>query len=145
MLGDLTNSGSLPALEQLLRFSGARQRLLAHNIANIDTPDFIPMDVSPRRFAAELRGALDRQNAATKGTEPDPLVPDYSEVMIGPNGVWSLTPQTPSGNIMYHDRNNRDLERMMQALAENQLVYRTASDLIKRENDLLRSAISGRV
>ncbi len=149
MLADINNSGSMPALEQMLRFAGARQRLLAHNIANIDTPDFIPLDVSPARFSAELREALDRQQA-TKGPHGhthvgDNLAPAYSEVQIGNDGQWTLNPHTASGNILYHDRNNRDLERMMQALAENQLAYKTAADLLKRENDMLRTAISGRV
>jgi flagellar basal-body rod protein FlgB len=149
MLADLNNSGSMPALEQMLRFAGARQRLLAHNIANIDTPNFIPLDVSPTRFAAELRDALDRRSESAgsnlQGRQVSPLQPAYSEVKVAENGEWTLDPQTASGNILYHDRNNRDLERMMQALAENQLAYRTAADLFKRENDILRSAISGRV
>jgi hypothetical protein len=34
---------------------------------------------------------------------------------------------------------------MMQDLAENSLAYKAAVDLTRRENDLLRSAISQRV
>ncbi len=56
-----------------------------------------------------------------------------------------LTPGTPSPGILYHDRNNRDLERQMQALAENTLTYKVAADLLRRNNDLLRTAISQRV
>jgi flagellar basal-body rod protein FlgB len=149
MLSDLTNSGSMPALEQMLRFAGARQRLLAHNIANIDTPEFLPLDVSPSRFGRELREALDRhaqeRESTPPGEDPPVFAPNFSQVQVGPAGQWQLNPDTPSGNILYHDRNNRDLERMMQSLAENQLAYRTAADLLKRENDMLRAAISGRV
>ena len=47
IFNDLANAGSAPVLEQVLRFAGARQRLLAHNIANVDKPDFRPVDESP--------------------------------------------------------------------------------------------------
>jgi flagellar basal-body rod protein FlgB len=62
-----------------------------------------------------------------------------------PGGGLTLKPRTPSGNVLYHDRNNRDLERLMQDLSENVLAFRVASDLLRRENDLLRTAISQRV
>jgi flagellar basal body rod protein FlgB len=58
IFNDLANAGSAPVLEQVLRFAGARQRLLAHNIANIDTPDFRPVDVSPSAFREELARAV---------------------------------------------------------------------------------------
>lgn len=147
IFSDLANAGAAPALEQVLRFAGARQRLLAHNIANIDTPDFRPVDVSPAAFREELDRAV-RKRREERGGQSGPLdLQDTDEVSFarGLSGSLELRPAGRSRNILYHDRNNRDLERLMQAVSENQLMYRTAADLLRRENDLLRSAISQRV
>jgi flagellar basal body rod protein FlgB len=47
--------------------------------------------------------------------------------------------------VLFHDRNNRDLERLMQGLAENTTTYRVAADLLRSRYDVLRTAISQRV
>ena len=145
LFNDLANSGSAPALEQLLRFAGARQRLLVHNVANMDTPDFRPMDASPAAFQNALRNAISQRREATGGERGELPLTDTGEVSFDANGAMRLNPQTPSPGILYHDRNNRDLERQMQSLAENGLTYRVAADLLKRNNELLRTAISQRV
>src|SRR5262245_35485321 len=145
MINDLATAGAMPALEQMLRFSAARQRLLAHNIANMDTPDFRPVDVSPGKFQQNLRKAVLERRAATGGEQGGLELEDTREVSVDGSGAMTLHPGTASGNILYHDRNNRDLERMMQDLAENGLAFRATADLMRRQNDLLRVAISQRV
>jgi len=151
LIEDLANSGSSPALEKMLRFAAARQRLLAHNIANIDTPNFIPLDVSPRAFQSQLAKACKERKEVSGGETGQLHFGETDEASFGDSGNGEdtgeirLSPKTSSGNILYHDRNNRDLERMMQGLAENALAYRTAADLLKHNNDMLRMAISQRV
>lgn len=143
MFSDLANSGAMPALERMLRFTAARQKLITHNIANLDTPDFVPLDVSPKSFQAALRKAVEaRRSEGRQGDLPAIASPEVQELA---SGELLLRPGTPSGNVLYHDRNNRDLEKMMQDLAENGLAFRAASDLIRREMDILRVAISQRV
>ena len=147
MIEGLHNAGALPVLERVLQFAGQRQKLLAHNVANMDTPDFRPMDVSVGSFQQALARAVEeRREAAGGSTGQAPLVFEGTrEVQVGRDGRLTLDPRTPSGNVLYHDRNNRDLERMMQDLAENGLMYKATVDLIRREHDLLRTAISQRV
>lgn len=128
-----------------MRFAGARQRLLTHNIANMDTPDFRPMDASPAAFQEALAKAVAERREATGGERGELHVQGTEEVSFDGNGAMQLQPRTPSPGILYHDRNNRDLERQMQALAENVLTYKMAADLLRRNNDLLRTAISQRV
>ncbi|MCX5689651.1 MAG: hypothetical protein NTV94_07695 [Planctomycetota bacterium] len=144
---DLATAGSGPILEQMLKFAGARQRLLAHNLANIDTPNFVPLDVSPQAFQRHLAKAVAKRRETTGGESGALELSDTDEVSFGGGGAApiTLTPGTSSGNILYHDRNNRDVERLMQAVAENQLTFKTTADLLRRQNDLLRSAISQRV
>ncbi|HYE62890.1 MAG TPA: hypothetical protein VD997_12915 [Phycisphaerales bacterium] len=147
MIDGLHNAGALPVLEKVLQFSGQRQKLLAHHAANIDTPDFRPLDVSVTSFQHALARAVKERREATDGsTDQAPLeFQGTREVQVGRDGRLTLTPRTPTGNILYHDRNNRDVERLMQGIAENGLMYKATVDLIRREHDLLRTAISQRV
>ena len=50
----LLNQGIAPLIEQAVRFSAARQKLLTENVANIDTPDYIQKDLSVSKFQQEL-------------------------------------------------------------------------------------------
>lgn len=144
MLGDLTNSGAIPALEAVMRFSGARQKLIASNIANIDTPGYQPMDVSVEGFRGALRDAVMRRRAQNGGAEGALMPESTSELTFDSRGGLRLHPTTPSGNILFHDRNNRDLERMSQSLVENATAYKVAADLLRTRYDLVRSAIAER-
>jgi len=145
LISDVTNSGAMPALEQMFAFAGARQRLLAHNIANIETPGFRPLDVSVRGFQASLADAIAKRRGTTGGERGDLDLQSTAEVEQTSSGSLLLHPETPSGNILYHDRNDRDVERMMKDLAENTLTFRLTGDLIRHQNDILRAAISQRV
>src|SRR5688572_8611870 len=129
MIDGLVNSGAMPTLEAAVRFAAGRQTLLAHNIANIDTPDFRPVDVSTAGFRRALGKAIDARRAA--GTVSAELaLEDTREVRMRRDGSLELTPRTAAGGVLFHDRNNRDLERMMQDLAENVGAFRVASDLL---------------
>lgn len=147
-ISDINNAGALPALEAMVRFAAARQRILAHNIANIDTPDFRPSDLSPTKFQQQLAQAVRTRRANAAADQPvesgELRLEDTDEVSQAADGSLTVTPGTPSGNILYHDRNNRDPERMMQALAENQLTYRVATDLLRRQMELMRVAVTQR-
>jgi len=145
-IDEVTSSGSMPALEMMLRFSAARQRVLAHNIANIDTPNFRPQDASPSKFQAALSEAVEKRRATTGGSSGELDIADTKEVHVSRSGgELTLTPSTPSGNILFHDRNNRDLERNMQDLVENVSVFRAAADLLRGRSELLRQAMAERV
>ena len=49
MIDGFLGGSSLPALERSIQYMSARQRLLAGNIANIETPGYRPTDVSPAK------------------------------------------------------------------------------------------------
>ena len=146
MFGEIVNSGSGPALEAALRFASQRQKLILHNIANITTPNFVQSDVSVPKFQEMLRGAIDKRNEHG-GLGELPLTGN-DEVEPGPradSGDFTLTPKTPHGGIMFHDRNNRSTELLMQDLIENGTMFRVCADLLKSRTDLMRTAISERI
>ena len=53
--------------------------------------------------------------------------------------------QPTNENILFHDQNNRDLERTMQKLAENTLSHNMGIELLKNQFDLLKTAIRERM
>jgi flagellar basal body rod protein FlgB len=101
--------------------------------------------VSTKDFQKALAKAVNDRRGTTGGSQGEVHLPSTREIQVSAGGRLTITPKTASANILHHDRNNRDLERMMQDLAENTLTYRATADLIKREHDLLKSAISQRV
>lgn len=144
LISDLANSGSNPALENLIRFAGQRQRLIASNIANISTPDYRMRDVSVSAFQANLAEAVQKRRERTGGERGSLEWSENGELRRDEHGNLTLHPGTPAGNILFHDRNNRDLERLMQSSAENVGVFRVATDLLKKNADLMRAAITQR-
>lgn len=144
MIDQVTNAGALPALERLIQFAGRRHEILAHNIANISTPEFRPADVSVAGFQRQLAEAVDerRERTGNRGGELD--LESTREVAVGPSSLV-LTPRPTGDNILFHDGNDRDPERMMQSLVENFMTFRSASELLRGRLDLLRSAIREQV
>jgi flagellar basal-body rod protein FlgB len=145
MLGELSNSGSMPALEEMVRFTAARHKIITHNIANLETPNFRAMDVSVTAFQKALLDAVRERRESTGGESGRFAAVETDEVELSSSGSIRLTPKTPSRGALGHDRNDADLESLMKDLAENQLAYRMASDLIRQQQGTLRTAISGRV
>jgi len=144
-IDQVTNAGAMPALRATMSFAGQRQTLIAHNIANVETPNFRPLDVSTAHFQAVLGEAIDRRRAATGGSAGELRFETTRELRPGRDGSIRLNPQTTTGNILFHDRNDRDLERMMQDLAENYGAYRLASELLRVETSKMQRALTERV
>lgn len=144
MIKGMFDHGALPTLERLVQFTAARQQVLSHNVANLSTPHFRPVDVDPKAFQAALGKAIDRRR-----TRPDPLggplpVSDTQEFRFGNDSI-TLQSRPRNQNILFHDRNNRDVERIMQDLAENTMTHRLAIDTLRNQFEMLRVAIRERV
>jgi len=144
-IGDVTTAGAIPALQAAMSFAAQRQPLLAHNISNITTPGFRPVDVSIADFQAALSRAVDRRREASGGTRGRLDLHSTSEVRLNRGGGVSITPLTPLGHTPFHDRSSRNLERTMQAMVENASMFRITSDLLRSRMALVRSAIGERV
>lgn len=144
-IDSLVNADALPVLERVSQFAARRQDIIAHNITNASTPNFRPKDVSVRDFQKSLSEAIDERRARTGGTRGDLPMRTTREVRLAAGGGLELRPTTFGDNILFHDRNNRDLERLMQDMVENLTAFRVAGDLLKSRLQLLKSAIVGRV
>lgn len=126
----------LAALKSKLKWHQARQRLLAENVANADTPDFKPRDLKAPSFAA----LVERRMAA--GTTPLATT-DARHIAAAPprraGEGFALTTgrdweTRPSGNSV-------SLEEQMMKVTANQTDYQAASSLYSRSLALLRVAL----
>ncbi len=94
----------------------SRQRLVASNVANVDTPDYKTKDID---FQFEFRAAIDSQSGAK--TAPDVI-------------------EAP-GLLTKNDGNNVSLDREARLLAENSIRFNLASTMMRHEVKLIRNAI----
>ena len=125
-------------------FAGHRHRLIVNNIANFSTPGYRAMDVSVDAFQAQLGEAVDarRKDHGASGGELE--LRDSRMIKYDSVGI-TLHPEPIGQNILFHDRNDRDLERTMQDLAENFMTFRVAADLLRSRMALLNTAIRERI
>jgi flagellar basal-body rod protein FlgB len=105
----LDNVGA--GIEQYMNLVSARQKLVASNIANADTPGYQTKDID---FENELQSQM-------SGSKPNVI-----EV---------------SGLRNKNDGNNVDMDREARLLAENALRFSVASQLAHSEISTLRTAI----
>jgi len=108
MIDRLTDS-----LEQYMNLVSLRQKLVASNIANADTPGYKTQDLD---FQASFRSAMDG------GT------PETVQV---------------SGLNTKNDGNNVDLDREARLLAENAMRFNVATSLMRTSLNEVKEAISG--
>ena len=98
-------------ISRYMNLLSARQKLVASNIANVDTPNYRTKDID---FAAEMRAASNIQTPS----------------IVEPAGLQAKS-----------DGNNVALDRESRLLAENALRFNMASNLMKAQIRLVKSAL----
>ena len=156
MILGLLDSGPAPALERLVSFTAARHAVITDNIANLDTPHYRPQELDPAAFQDELARTLAARRVSFSShappAQPAPrAVPAhhrgtmrFSSIAGYGSDATAFSTRDANRNLLFHDRNNRDLERTMQDLAENTLMHNMATDLLRTRYNLIQSAIRER-
>ncbi|MCZ6836358.1 MAG: hypothetical protein O7G85_11340 [Planctomycetota bacterium] len=144
MIDGVTNSDAIPALEKLMQFAGRRHTLIVNNIANLSTPGFRPTDLDVESFQAMLGEGIDERRKANGAGGGDLNLKSTRELDFSNNRL-EVTPQALGENILFHDGNDRNLERIMQDLIENASTFRMAADFFRSRMDLINTAIRERI
>lgn len=133
MLNRLT--ASLDFQGQALALRSERQRLLASNIANADTPGYVARDMD---FASALR-------QATGGSAvPSTLAistPGHIAAATGARAEANLVYASPSQTNL--DRNSVDMDRERAAFADNSVKYEATLRFINGNVRTMLDAIKG--
>ena len=119
-------------LSERMGWLGARQTVLAQNIANADTPHFIPHDVKPLNFAEHLQGVAPVSQARTDAKHMTGTVAPTSSVDDQKTKKQYET--APVGNSVV-------LEEQMVKLADAQANYQLMTNLYRKHVDLLKLAL----
>jgi flagellar basal-body rod protein FlgB len=145
MISKLFTSGSMQAAERLVEFTGARHKVLTNNIANFETPFYRNRDLDPAMFQAGLRDAIqDRRSSAAGPIHGLLEMRDTKQARYTRAGT-TFEPGFDNSGIMFHARNNADVERTMQHLAENTMAHSAGLEILRNQFEMLKTAIRGRV
>ena len=115
---------STTLLEKMLDVSSIKHKVIANNIANVNTPGYKKMDVS---FADQLEKALDEVST----NKFDSLQPKIV-----------ISKEDTSGTVR-NDGNNVDMDKEVSALVKNTLTYSIYTQLLAKKFEGIKSAIEG--
>ncbi|SHF37440.1 flagellar basal body rod protein FlgB [Desulforamulus putei] len=130
---NIFDSPVMNVLKKGLDAGALRQRVIANNVANLNTPGFKKSYVS---FEDQLKAAINSSGAPLKGTHP---------LHIGVSGA-AIKPEVKQvkDTTMRYDGNNVDIDEEMVNLAATTIQYDVISQgLIDRYN-ILGIVIGGR-
>lgn len=141
MLNRLTDSLDFQA--QALNLRSERQRLIASNIANGDTPGYVARDMN---FADALRSATGSSGSAQGGvtlasTQAGHIGAGGKGGAAGGSGLSTLAYAMPSQTNL--DRNTVDMDRERASFADNTIKYEATLRFISGSVKTTISAITG--
>ena len=120
-------SGTDSYLRAAMSGLAARQRAIASNVANVDTPGYKASEV---RFEDTLKSAISRGTGAT-----------VNQASLNAAASRSTLVDATTTRA---DGNNVDIDREMELLGEANLNYSAMSQLMATRLGILRNVINGR-
>jgi flagellar basal-body rod protein FlgB len=127
----ITDLPLVSMLKSKLHWHQARQKVLAENVANANTPGFKPMDLKQPSFASALGGSLSLDRTS-------PLHIGFGAASDSVENAKGARFETrPSGNAV-------SVEDEMLKVASNQSDYQLASSLYQKSLSMLKTAVGSR-
>ena len=123
-------------LSKVLDLRSTKAQVISSNIANAETPGF---SASRFEFEADLASAIKGGKNAQLQTSHEKHFP------LGPGNFNSVSGKIriEEDNAGIGDDNNVSVDQEMMSLSENELLYETAAQLLKKKMSLMKHVISG--
>jgi len=122
---------TVQGLSKALDLTWMRNQAITSNLANAETPQYRALDVN---FSGELEQAFDRQQSIMSTT---------SALHIGPESTAPQAHLIPNfKGATKPDGNNVDLDIEMGQLAQNSGRYSIAANMMRKQLQLLKTALS---
>ncbi|WP_340647568.1 flagellar basal body rod protein FlgB [Phenylobacterium sp.] len=134
----LMDIGDIPLFSMLrgrMGYLSERQKLIAQNVANSDTPGFSPKDLKPYDFAAHMKTAGSGAGRVTM-TQPGHMLPPSQR--SGPGGAFKARTAKDSETTL--DGNSVVLEEEMLKMSDARMSYEAAIGFYQKSLNLLRMA-----
>ncbi len=113
-----------------MNWLGERQRVLAQNVANIDTPNYKPQDLAPFDFKTALQQAMVAPTLTQANHIPTARQPKDGVTVIKSKSHETL----PSGNAV-------NLEDEMMKVSASGMEYQEMVGLLKHWQAMMRTAL----
>ncbi|WP_227395541.1 flagellar basal body rod protein FlgB [Jeotgalibacillus aurantiacus] len=124
-------AGTIQQLEQGLQYSSIKQKVIANNVANVDTPGYKSKGVS---FQKMLQSEIQMSSNAIHKTDPR----HFDLSVSGQSVSVSKRPYSVREN-----GNGVDMDKEMADLATNQIYYNSLIERISGKFGSLNSVIKG--
>lgn len=123
---------TITSLSQALNYSSLKQKVIAQNIANVDTPNYQAQDVS---FQSVLQNEMG-PNFQTYRTDPRHI--DFSDNSEAEPAIITRP------NVQYNNSGNSvDLDQEMSDMATNQIYYNSLVEQLNSKFSALQTVIKG--
>lgn len=143
-LEGLLERGAVPVLQKAMSFSQQRHKILVNNVSNFDTIGYKVKDLPVAKFHRALRDAVERRDSRG-GSEPL-QVKANRHFCWNSHGRLEVKPQeVKNNNILFHDQNNRFIEKQLVAMNKNTGMHQMVSTMLRQQYDLLQTAIRERL
>lgn len=123
------------ALTEKMKWLTARQKVLAQNIANSDTPNYRARDLKPLEFREMIDAPEDKSVQINRTNTKHIYVDEIKTYDIQINRDASDV--TPSGNAVL-------LEEEMMKVADTQIQYELTTSLYRKNLGMLKTALGRR-
>jgi flagellar basal-body rod protein FlgB len=124
-------SGTINNLENSLKYATIKQKVIAQNIANVDTPNYKAKEVLKPSFQSELKVAMQANRTDARHLSFSNSTETRGSVVSRPNSQYN------------HNGNSVDIDKEMSELAENQIYYNALIERINGKFNSLKTVISG--
>ncbi len=131
----VTFDQSMTLLNKVLDLRASNEKIIASNIANSETPGYSPARFD---FEEELRSAVKNESFSIQTTHDSHIPISPSSVNSVSGKITRITDKSGIG-----DQNGVSLDQEMLALSENELLYETAAQLLKKKLTILKYVIQG--
>lgn len=133
---DLLNKPGFNLMERSLDASALRQKIIANNIANADTPFFKRSDVL---FEEYLQNEMSPSSPSIIGYRSDPR-----HFFIGKsNSMPAPEIKTDENSTINNNLNNVDMDYEMSLMAKNQLKYNVVVQQMNSEFKKMHTVLGG--
>lgn len=130
---DLTKIPIFRLMNQRMSWLTRRQEVLSHNIANANTPGFVPRELKTQDFRQIMQ---------------EKKVPVHLQTTSG-NHIAPVRSKSSFGDAMERntyeaglDGNAVSLEEQLMKVAENQVNYRMVTNLYRKQIGMIRAVVS---
>ena len=130
----LTDIPIFSMLRTRLEWAQTRQRVLAENVANSDTPNFRPRDLAPPKLDGSSTGPTPVRLATTESGHIPGIGGAGETFRTERRGAYDLR---PAGNAV-------NIEDEMMKVAANQMDFQAATTLYTHSLNLIKTALGKR-